>query len=193
MNELDNERDYKHFLCYDQLSIEGIEFGETDLFYDFDETKIFIKKVEDRKEKELQFPRKSDNSNIIDELRDFLITIMSNKYNFVGRPVFVESSVFSEVSFEEMLKQGISLMDEKDNLALKLNTENELIKYCKSIGLNPQPEGSIPTNWEANCVSGRNHKLMISTLSNEWGCGYCKKKGDINSLREWFESKSKVD
>jgi hypothetical protein len=41
-------------------------------------------------------------------------------------------------------------------------------------------------------LSGGQHHLMISTEFNEWGCGYCKKKGDINSLREWYESKNNV-
>jgi hypothetical protein len=194
MNEIDKEREYKHFLRYDQLSIEGVEFGYTDLFFDFNQTTIFIKKLDHRnkEEKELQFPLKSEAENIIAELKDFIITIMSDKYNFVGRPVFVQSRIFSKALFEEMLKQGINLMNEKHDLAVRLNSENELIIYCKSIGLNPEPDGSRPTNWEANCLSGGQHRLMISTESNEWGCGYCKRKGDINSLRKWYESKNKV-
>lgn len=194
MNEVDKERDYKHFLRYDQLSIEGVEFGYTDLFFDFNQTTIFIKKFDHRnkEEKELQFPLKSEAANIIAELIDFIITIMSDKYNFVGRPVFVQSNFFSKSLFEEMLKQGINLMNEKHDLAVRLNAENELIIYCKSIGLNPEPNGSGPTNWEANCLSGGQHRLMISTESNEWGCGYCKRKGDINSLQKWYESKNKA-
>jgi len=194
MNELDTEREYKHFLRYDQSCFDGIEYGFTDLFFDFNQTTMFIKKVDHRnkEEKELQFPLKSEVTNIIVELKDFLITLMSNRYNFAGTPVFVQSRIFSEALFDEMLKQAIILMDEKYNLSIKQNAENELIKYCKSIGLNPEPEGSSPTNWEANCLSGGQHRLMISTKSNEWGCGYCKRKGDINSLREWYESKNKV-
>jgi hypothetical protein len=33
---------------------------------------------------------------------------------------------------------------------------------------------------------------MISTKSNDWGCGYCKRKGDMNTLREWYENKKKA-
>lgn len=83
-------------------------------------------------------------------------------------------------------------MDEKYALAVKLNADNEIIKYCNSIGLNPKPNGSRPNIWEANCLSGGEHQLMISTEFNEWGCGYCKKKGDFNSLREWYECKKNV-
>jgi hypothetical protein len=194
MNELATEREYKHFLRYDQSCFDGIEYGFTDLFFDLNQTTIFIKKFDHRnkEEKELQFPLKSEVENIVSELKDFLITIMSDRNNFAGTPVFVQSKIFSEASFDEMLREGIRLMDEKYILAIKLNAENELIKYCKTIGLNPEPEGGSPTNWKANCLSGGQHHLMISTKSNEWGCSYCKRKGDISSLREWYESKNKV-
>lgn len=194
MNELDTEREFKHFLSYDQSCFDGIEYGLTELFFDFNQTTMFIKKVDyrNKEEKELQFSLKSEAANIIVELKDFLINMMSDRYNFAGTPVFIRSRIFSETSFDAMLKQAIILMDEKYYLAINQNAENELVKYCKSIGLNPEPEGSSPTNWEANCLSGGQHRLMISTKSNEWGCGYCKRKGDINSLREWYESKNKV-
>ncbi len=58
--------------------------------------------------------------------------------------------------------------------------------------MNPRPNGSRPNIWEANCLSGGEHQLMISTEFNEWGCGYCKKKGDINSMCGWHESKMNV-
>ena len=194
MNELNTERVYKHFLRYDQSCFDGIKYGFTDLFFNFNQTTMFIKKVDNRnnKEIELQFPIKSENTNIIDEVKSFLICIMSDRNNFAGEPVFVQSKIFSKESFDAMLQQAIILMDEKYDLAMKSNSDNELIKYCKSIGLNPEPDGSSSTNWEANCLSGGQHRLMISTKSNEWGCGYCKRKGDINSLREWYESKNKV-
>jgi hypothetical protein len=193
MNDIDNKREYKHFLCYNQLSFEGVECGFTDLFFDFNQTTIFIKKVDFRSQDiELLFPIKSEVANIIHELKEFLVTIMSDRNNFIGRPIFVESRIFSEASFNEMLEQGIMLMDEKHDLAVKLNADNELIRYCKSIGLNPEPDGRSTTTWEANCLSGGQHHIMISTKSNEWGCGYCGKKGDIHTLREWYESKKKV-
>lgn len=194
MNELDTKREYKHFLRYEQSCFDGIEYGFTDLFFDFNKTTIFIKKFDHRtkEEIELQLPLTPEDANIIIELKDFLITFMSNRNNFEGTPVFVQSRIFSEETFDKMLKQAIILMDEKYDLAIKLNAENELIKYCKSIGLNPEPGGSSTTNWVANCLSGGQHHLMISTKSNDWGCDYCKRKGDINSLREWYESKKKV-
>jgi hypothetical protein len=75
--------------------------------------------------------------------------------------------------------------------AIELYSDNELIKYCESINLHPRPEGYVPSNWLADCIRTGKHSIMISTIDNQWGCPYCSKKGGINELREWYESKNK--
>ena len=194
MNISDTGIEYKHFLRYDQICFEGFGYGYTDLYFDFNQTTMFIIKIDrtNKKEIEMQFPLKSAEANIIAELKDFLINILSYRKNFFGEPEFVQSNIFSKESFDTMLQQATRLIDEKYDLAVKSSADNALIKYCQSIGLSPEPEGSSPTNWQAKCVSGGQHNLMISTISNEWGCGYCRRKGDLHSLKEWYESKKKL-
>ena len=46
MNQIHNEREYKHFLRYDQSSIFDIEYGFTDLYFDINQTILFVKKVD---------------------------------------------------------------------------------------------------------------------------------------------------
>lgn len=84
MNETGIEREYKHFLRYDQNCIFDIEYGFTDLYFDINQTAIFVKKIDhsNELEKELQFPLKFDSGSIIDELEHFLITLMSDKIIF---------------------------------------------------------------------------------------------------------------
>jgi|WetSurSiteA1Bulk_404760.scaffolds.fasta_scaffold21808_3 hypothetical protein len=188
------DKGYKHFLRYNQICFDGIEYGFTDFFYEIIESMLFIKKVDNRNntEKEFEFPLEIKNTRPEIVLEDFLINLMSYKYSFEGEPVYVHSKVFSKESFDNMLRKGVELRKEREESAILLNLNNELIKYCKSIGLNPEPEGSSTSNWQANCPSGGNHYIMISTKSNEWGCGYCKRKGDLNSLKEWYQSKNKI-
>jgi hypothetical protein len=190
----ETKKGYKHFLRYDQICFDGIEYGFTDLFYEINESTLFIKKVDHRNnsEKEFEFPLEIKNARIEVVLEDFLINLMSYRWNFEGEPRYENSDVFSKKSFDTMLEKGIALMGERDKLAILLNSDNELIKYCKSIGLYPEPEGGSASNWKANCPSGGNHHIMISTISNEWGCGYCHKKGDINSLKEWYQRKNNI-
>jgi hypothetical protein len=195
MNESDKERGYKHFLRYFHYNdLWDFKSDFTDLFYDRNESTLFIKRIDhyNNSEKELMHPLQDKIISDQVMLELFLIEFMSYRGNFDDRPLYENSEVFSEQAFEELLQKGISLMNEKDQTAILLNADNELINYCKSIGLNPKPEGSSPTNWVANCLSSAQHHLMISTESNKWGCGYCSRKGDINSLREWYENKNKV-
>lgn len=186
--------EYKHFLTYDQDCFDGFEYGLTDLFYKIRGSTLFIKKVDhsNNTETELEFPVETKTIGFKVVLEAFLINLMSFRYNFVGTPEYKYSEVFSKESFDTMLEKGIALMGEKEKLAKVLNANNEIIKYCESIGLYPEPEEGSSTNWRAQCPSGGQHHIRISTESNEWGCGYCGKKGDINSLKDWYQSKIKI-
>lgn len=190
----ESEKEYKHFLRYDQLCFEDIEYGFTDLYYNISESTLYIKRRyhTTNYESEVEFPLDNKSATVTAILESYLINLMSYSRNFAGTPKYESSNLFSKESFDTMLEKGIALMVEREKLTILLGADNELIKYCKSIRLNPQPEGGSETNWQANCPSGGNHYIMISTRSNEWGCGYCRKKGDINSLKEWCLSKNKI-
>jgi hypothetical protein len=184
-------KEYKHFLRYDQAIFDDIMHGSTDLYYDTNDSTLFIMKVQPQKKsaEELEFPIPDKNSSIQIVLENFLINLLSFRGNFVGTPEYESSDLFSKESFDKMLKQAYNLMDERDELVRLAGANNEMIKYCESAGLNPQPAGNSPTNWHANCPSGGQHYVMISVKSNEWGCGYCRKKGDLDALKKWIESK----
>ena len=186
-------KEYKHFLTYEQLCFDEAEYGYTDLLFDINGSKLFIKKVDHRNlsTKELEFPIINKNVSTEIILENFLIDLMSYRYNFSGRPVLIKSEIFSEKWFNVLLEKGSKIQDERNEIAILENSNVEIIKFCESVGLNPRPEGSSPTNWYANCPSGGAHPIMISTISQEWGCGYCKKKGDLIALKDWLNTKRK--
>jgi hypothetical protein len=62
--------------------------------------------------------------------------------------------------------------------------ESAIIASARELGLGPRPEGTSPTNWEASCPR-TNHHLMISVKSQEFGCGYCGRKGGVAELRRF--------
>jgi hypothetical protein len=31
------------------------------------------------------------------------------------------------------------------------------------------------------------HHLMVSAKANQWGCGYCCKKGNVTDLKNWIK------
>lgn len=184
-------KEYKHFLRYDQDIFDGYMHGSTDLYYDTNDSTLFIMKIhtQNKSAEEFEFPIPDKNSSMQFVLENFLINLMSFRGNFVGTPEYENSDLFSKESFDKMMKQAVSLMRERDELVKLSGANNEMIKYCEFVGLNPQPAGNSPSNWYANCPSGGQHRLMISVKSNEWGCGYCHKKGDLDALKKWINSK----
>jgi hypothetical protein len=141
------KKEYKHFLRYDQICFDGIEYGFTDLFYEISGSTLFIKKVDHRNhsENELEFPIEISYARDEVLLEDFLINLISYRNNFEGEPSYENSEIFSKESFDAMFIKGIALMDEREKRAIIFNSDNELIKYCKSIGLNPESEGGSAT------------------------------------------------
>lgn len=189
------KRAYRHFLKYDQYC-NLYNYGFIDLFFDINESTLFIKEADHsyNTERELEFPLDNEDKSFDVVLENYLINFFSYRYNFFGIPKYENSEIFSKEAFDIMYEKGLALRLVREKSAIDLYSENELIKYCKSKALHPRPVGgSNPGNWEAECPSGRNHHIMISAKFNEWGCGYCSKKGDIILLKEWYESKHKIE
>ena len=63
-----------------------------------------------------------------------------------------------------------------------------IVLLARELQLNPRPEGHNATAWVANCPSGRGHTIMVSGSSNQFGCGYCRKKGGPEELRAFWLS-----
>jgi len=61
-----------------------------------------------------------------------------------------------------------------------------IVLVAMTFELNPRPAGHNPTSWVANCPGGH-HWIMISTSSNQFGCGYCRRKGGPGELLTFCE------
>jgi hypothetical protein len=65
--------------------------------------------------------------------------------------------------------------------------EAAIIKMARQLSLNPRPAGHNNTAWIADCPRG-SHWIMISTSLNEFGCGYCRRKGGPQELRAFYDA-----
>jgi hypothetical protein len=63
----------------------------------------------------------------------------------------------------------------------------QIIEVASELGLNPRPAGHNDSAWIADCPR-RTHTLMLSPSLNEFGCGYCRRKGDVAELRAFVGS-----
>src|SRR5687767_3092862 len=107
---------YKHFIRYDQSCFDGIQYGLIDLYYEQTHSALIILKVDPRSNaaRVLEFPVKIADATPIIILEDFLINLMSNKENFEGKPQYVQSEMFSEEEFNNMLIKAMNLMEERE-------------------------------------------------------------------------------
>ena len=64
----------------------------------------------------------------------------------------------------------------------------EIVVAARELGLGPEPTGTSSHNWRARCP-GTNHRLAISSATNQFGCGYCRRKGGPGELRSFTEER----
>jgi hypothetical protein len=60
--------------------------------------------------------------------------------------------------------------------AMQRGYEAPIIEQARKLGLNPRPAGHNDSAWMADCPR-RSHFIMLSPSLNEFGCGYCRRKG----------------
>ena len=75
-------------------------------------------------------------------------------------------------------------------LARELARTSPILEAAMACG-DLRPAGHNPTAWMANCPCGGQHWIMISTESNQFGCGYCRRKGGPEELRRFIEDKGR--
>lgn len=65
--------------------------------------------------------------------------------------------------------------------------EAPIIKVASELSLDPRPAGHNDSAWMANCPQSSSHWIMISADHNEFGCGYCRRKGGPQELRAFYD------
>ena len=104
---------------------------------------------------------------------------------FDGYPRFVECKLFTRSEFNIILsnfKNEIRVIKSKAK-----KRHSPLIGYLRKLNFKPEPTGNTEYSWVIGCPNAnKKHFLMISTLNDEWGCGYCKKKGKIDEFKLWL-------
>ena len=61
-----------------------------------------------------------------------------------------------------------------------------IITLASELGLNPRPAGHNSSAWMAACPR-RSHWIMLSPSRNEFGCGYCRRKGGPAELKAFAD------
>ena len=90
---------------------------------------------------------------------------------------------------ENIVGAVIDKFDRNSRAAEKEQAQHEapIIKMARELNLNPKPAGHNNIAWIADCPR-RSHWIMISPSLNEFGCGYCRRKGGPKELKEFCRS-----
>ena len=93
---------------------------------------------------------------------------------------FEAAGMITEAMFSVIVKR----LDEEltENKKKTQSNETEIIAAARELNLDPEPTGTGPALWKANCP-GTTHRLEIVATWNEFFCGYCKRKGGVEELR----------
>lgn len=91
--------------------------------------------------------------------------------------------VISIDRFNHMVEKYTVEFNEKRNIFIQKQElhPSPIYQTVKNLGLQPFNSGYNEYSWHANCPRGK-HNLFFNTENNNWGCGYCKKKGGPDDL-----------
>jgi len=101
---------------------------------------------------------------------------------------FVAPGIVDRSGFENLV--GRIEKDLKINREKARSRETEIVRAARKLGLFPQPTGTGPGLWQARCP-GTGHPLYINAAVNEFGCGWCRRKGGIKELRAFVNERKK--
>ena len=88
---------------------------------------------------------------------------------------FLEGALITEAAHQRILGE-LEAEHERNIREAESQAEVVILVVARRLGLRPEPAGNSPSTWYANCP-GKSHRLMISSSSDQFGCGYCRVKG----------------
>ena len=121
-----------------------------------------------------------------EDLREILKSYI-NRIRFTdGLPSYAQSTIFSEFEYNDLIDE-LNQEIEREKLRAREN-KSAIIYYSEEQGLSPTPTGTQQDHWYARCPNSIGfHTIMVSAAKNQWGCGYCCRKGNLADLETWIE------
>jgi hypothetical protein len=103
-------------------------------------------------------------------------------------PIFIKGWYLTESNFNLIISNIRFKFNRVKQEAEKSRTT--FIDYLESVGLRPRPSGGNKFSWMADCpFSKGKHWMMVSTKNNNYGCGWCKKKGNQWDLENYLKTR----
>jgi hypothetical protein len=130
-------------------------------------------------------PREGTQSKAATQLLDALVRVRVH-HQFPRPPYLPGLLTIAELAD---IVRAVTEDLERNALAAEIaqrGHEAPIIKLASELGLNPRPAGHNDSAWMADCPH-RSHTIMLSPSLNEFGCGYCRRKGGPAELRVFVD------
>ncbi|KMQ70826.1 hypothetical protein [Chryseobacterium koreense] len=149
-------------------------------------SRVLLDDEYDRNPDITECPLKADPQvyELTDQLRLDLYEIVEQKIErdrFTdGIPRLYQSSkVFTQNDWERMRVQWT-----KKTVS---DFTGPFIEFLNENSLFPRPYDQEKGLWTASCPNVSKHPLMLNVFEEQFGCGWCRKKGGLAELKEWME------
>lgn len=100
---------------------------------------------------------------------------------------FMSAGLLNEDGFRETVRTVEVRLNNRIKAAEAL-ANAAIVKAARALGLNPSASAKSTANWQANCPQ-TNHWIMLTPASNEWGCGWCKRRGGPPELANFVQER----
>ena len=169
------------------MTLEDIDWAAKFYYYYriTDDNYIQIASGLDDKEHTICAQYQKTNEDLKSNIKEILINYLKANRLYSGYLHFVESPLFTESEFLSLIQSVKSEISGVKYQASQFRTS--FIDFLEKMNYNPKPTGNTKYSWTIGCPNAEGkHFLMISTLNDEWGCGYCNKKGDLEDFKNWL-------
>ncbi len=166
-----------------------------DLGIDTIEEEVFVRRIDNQNElwtanefgrrRVIVAPRRENLTNAALYLLDILFR---SRIGFEWPSAFIFGGIIKKAAFEKIVGDIERELDDNANNARE--DEAEIVVAARDLNLSPTPGGLTPNHWLARCPE-TNHNLHIDAADNEFGCGWCKRKGGPDELRLFREDRRK--
>ena len=169
------------------IILEDIDWGAQFYYYYrvTDDNFIQIAYGLDNKEHSICAQYQKTNQDLKSNLKKILNNYIEANRFYTGYFSFVESCLFTESEYTCMVN---SIKNELKGIKHQASqSKTPFIEYLEKNNFNPKPTGNTKYSWKIGCPNSEGkHFIMISTLNDEWGCGYCNRKGGLEGFKNWL-------
>ena len=124
-----------------------------------------------------------------DAVQRMLAELILSRVGFGWPEKLVDAGLVDDAVFKAIVLTAEAELETIKSLADK--SQSLIVRTAKTLKLGPEPSCKSSTSWSARCPE-TNHSLALSSKTDEFGCGYCRRRGGPKELEELFAERKEL-